>query len=72
MAISIASQWESNPGASAEVDTSRAEGLGCVKVADHLSVSEASELLDWLEGHGIEPREVSIDAEGRMTVRWVA
>jgi hypothetical protein len=71
MTSSMASQWQSNPDAGVDVEASRAEGLGCVRVADHLSVSEASDLLDWLEGHGIKPREVSVDSDGRMSVHWI-
>lgn len=37
-----------------------------------LSVTEAGELLDWLEGHGIRDREVQITPDGRMAVRWAA
>jgi hypothetical protein len=39
-------------------------------VADDLTLTEATELLDWLEGHGIAAREVHINEAGRMTVRW--
>jgi hypothetical protein len=71
MTSSISSQWPKDvPGASA-ADRPRTDTYECVRVAEHLTVTEASELLDWLEGHGIEPSEVSVDSEGRMTVRWL-
>ncbi len=38
--------------------------------ADHLTVTEAGELLDWLEGHGIRPCDVEIDRDGLFSVRW--
>jgi hypothetical protein len=40
------------------------------KVAENLTVSEARDLLDWLEGHGIRASEVDTDAAGRITIRW--
>lgn len=40
--------------------------------AEHLSLTQAEDLLDWLEGHGIAAQDVQLDAEGRMSVRWSA
>ena len=40
--------------------------------AENLSLREAADLLDWLEGHQIRPLKVEMSPEGRMTVRWVA
>jgi hypothetical protein len=39
-------------------------------LAEHLTLTEAADLLDWLEGHGIEAQEVSLDIAGRLTIRW--
>ena len=39
--------------------------------AENLSLREAADLLDWLEGHKIRPLKVEMTAEGRVTVRWV-
>jgi hypothetical protein len=41
-----------------------------VKLADHLTVTQAENLLDWLEVHGVHPRDVQIEPDGLMTVRW--
>jgi hypothetical protein len=40
------------------------------QVVEHLTVVEAGELLDWLEGHGIQARDVAIEPDGYMSVRW--
>jgi hypothetical protein len=42
------------------------------QAAENLSVSEARDLLDWLEMHGIHARSVDTDPAGRITVRWAA
>jgi hypothetical protein len=39
-------------------------------IAEDLTLAEATELLDWLEGHGIRAQEVQLDETGRMTIRW--
>ena len=39
--------------------------------AENLSLQEAADLLDWLEGHKIRPLKVEMTPEGRVTVRWV-
>jgi hypothetical protein len=39
-------------------------------MADHLPISRARDLLDWLEVHGIAPEEVRIEDDGTMSVRW--
>lgn len=41
-----------------------------VQEAARLSLSEATDLLDWLENHQIRPSDVEMDAAGRVTVRW--
>jgi hypothetical protein len=35
-----------------------------------LSLRQAEELLDWLESNGYATREVSVDLERGVTVRW--
>jgi len=45
---------------------------GREQVAEHLSITVAVDLLDWLEVHGIDSRDVRIDPDGRMTVRWIS
>jgi hypothetical protein len=44
------------------------ERLYCV---EHLSFTQASDLLDWLERRNVDSREVKLDDQGLMTVRWV-
>jgi hypothetical protein len=39
-------------------------------IAENLSLTEATELLDWLEGHGIRADEVRMTEDGKMTIRW--
>ena len=39
-------------------------------IAEDLTLTEATELLDWLEGHGIRAQEVQLNEVGRMTIRW--
>lgn len=39
-------------------------------VAENLSLTEATELLDWLEGHGIRAEDVQLTDDGKMTIRW--
>jgi hypothetical protein len=72
MTSSVTRPWEFSSGNDPATHAPCSEQVGCINVADRLTVTEASDLLDWLEGHGISPREVSIDSEGRMSVRWVA
>jgi len=43
---------------------------GPCEAAD-LTLEEATELLDWLEGHGVRADEVVLTENGRVTVRWV-
>lgn len=43
---------------------------GPAGIAENLTLAEATELLDWLEGHGIHATDVCLDADGRLTVRW--
>ena len=40
------------------------------QVAEHLSISEARDLLDWLQARGVRAEEVKLDPDGTMTVRW--
>ena len=42
------------------------------QMAENLTLSEARDLLDWLEAHGIQARAVEADPAGRMTIRWAA
>ena len=39
-------------------------------VAENLTIAEARDLLDWLEGQGIQAQDVTLGADGKMTVRW--
>jgi hypothetical protein len=41
-----------------------------MRSAEHLSIAEARDLLDWLQGQGIRAHEVTLEPDGRMTVRW--
>jgi hypothetical protein len=41
-----------------------------MQAAEHLSIAEARDLLDWLQGHGIAAHEVTLEPDGKMTVRW--
>jgi hypothetical protein len=41
-----------------------------MKSAEHLPISAARDLLDWLEGQGIRAHDVKLEADGTMTVRW--
>ena len=41
-----------------------------IGIGEHLTIAEATELLDWLEGHGIRAKDVSLDTDGLLTVRW--
>jgi hypothetical protein len=43
-----------------------------LREAENLSLSEAGDLLDWLENHKIRPLTVELTPEGRITVRWAA
>jgi hypothetical protein len=38
--------------------------------AFELSFTEATNLLDWLEAHGVKRREVMLEKSGMITVRW--
>ena len=41
-----------------------------LRSAEHLSLTDARDLLDWLEGQKVRPTEVVLEADGTMTVRW--
>lgn len=43
-----------------------------IHYSDHLTVRQAEDLLDWLEGHGVSSREVHLEADGLLTVSWRA
>jgi hypothetical protein len=43
-----------------------------LRSAEHLSIAEARDLLDWLQGQGIRAHEVKLEPDGKMTVRWPA
>ena len=43
-----------------------------VRSVVQLSLPQATDLLDWLEVHGIEKRDVMFDESGLVTVRWEA
>ena len=42
------------------------------EVVEGLTFAEATELLDWLEGHDIRASDVRMDETGRMTVAWLS
>jgi hypothetical protein len=52
------------------VPTDTAFGDSDVRTARHLTVTQAGDLLDWLEAHGIQAREVQIEPDGYILVRW--
>lgn len=62
----------SHPDRWSRLDPDLCAAAGEDHVVGDLSVTEAGELLDWLEGHGIRDRNVAITPDGRMAVRWVA
>ena len=41
-----------------------------LRSAEHLSLTDARDLLDWLEGQKVRPTEVVLETDGTMTVRW--
>lgn len=41
-----------------------------LRSAEHLNLSAARDLLDWLDGHKIRPTDVVLEPDGTMTVRW--
>jgi len=47
------------------------EGTGLTEAAN-LTVTQARDLLDWLEAHGVRASEVKADPAGKMIVRWAA
>jgi hypothetical protein len=42
-----------------------------VEIAQGLTLTEAQELLDWLENQGVKQHEVDLDDDGLITVRWM-
>jgi len=42
-----------------------------MQTAEHLSITEARDLLDWLQNRGIRAHEVTLEPDGKMTVRWL-
>lgn len=43
-----------------------------LQVATGLTLEQATDLLDWLEVHALQPREVCTTPSGHVTVRWVS
>jgi hypothetical protein len=43
-----------------------------VRAAEHLSITQARDLLDWLQSQGVQANEVKLEADGTVTVRWPA
>jgi hypothetical protein len=41
-----------------------------VRAAEHLSITQARDLLDWLQGQGVQADVVKLEADGTVTVRW--
>jgi hypothetical protein len=42
------------------------------EVVEGLTIAQATDLLDWLEGHNIHASDVRLDDSGRMTVAWIS
>jgi hypothetical protein len=42
------------------------------QTVEGLTIAQARELLDWLEGHNIRTSDVRLDDSGRMTVAWIS
>lgn len=40
------------------------------RIARDLSLTEARDLLDWLEGHGLFAANVDLTPSGLMTIAW--
>ena len=45
---------------------------GSSEIAEGLTIAQATELLDWLEGHNILASDVRLDDTGRMSVAWIS
>ena len=43
-----------------------------LQAAEHLTITQARDLLDWLQGQGIRAHDVALEPDGTMTVRWPA
>ena len=41
-----------------------------LQAAEHLTITQARDLLDWLQGQGIRAHEVKLEPDGTMTVLW--
>jgi hypothetical protein len=52
-------------------DEGRNAGVATQREATDLSLTDARDLLDWLEGNGLHTLDVELTPAGRMTVRWV-
>jgi hypothetical protein len=52
-------------------DERRDASAASQREAADLSLAEARDLLDWLEGNGLHTLNVELTPAGRMTVRWV-
>jgi len=66
MALPSTTQLPVTPPTIAPVETPNVSA----GLAECLSLTEATELLDWLEGHGIRAEEVQLTDDGKMTIRW--
>ena len=47
-----------------------ASPVPAMQAAEHLTIAEARDLLDWLQGRGVRAHEVKLEPDGTMTVRW--
>lgn len=71
MSLFIPERLERSAFPRPSVEESSAKHPERLRVQEHLTFTEASDLLDSLEAHGIESMDVQIEENGEVTVRWV-
>jgi hypothetical protein len=64
----IRSRREAAMGEASRPTVQRAEEH--VRIVQDLTIAEARELLDWLEGHAVESTRLELDQNGHVTIRW--
>ena len=42
------------------------------ELVEDLTIAQATDLLDWLEGHNIHASDVRLEDSGRMSVAWIS
>jgi hypothetical protein len=42
------------------------------QIATELTFQQATDLLDWLEVHGLQSHDITTTKTGHLTIRWVA